>query len=213
MNYESNITILNSNNKISYDLYSLITVKAINAMEKISGFFNVSDIDVTITSAYGEKIPTGIGGYSLNPFRVEILLDCERKDLASIVEEELASVLAHEIHHCARTRIYGVEETLADNIITEGLACFFERNFNGGNPPSFLKEMNDKRWMDIYSEMNKMLKEDSFCFETYFLGKDESQYAKYSGYLVGYNLVKLKANELNLNDSQLLKLSVEDFLI
>lgn len=104
MDYKKNITILNANNRIDSSVYKTIEVTAVQAMEEVGRFFDISDIDVTFTSIYDEEIPSGIGGYSLSPFRVEILLDHKRKDLAAVIKQELVSVLAHEFHHCTRTK-------------------------------------------------------------------------------------------------------------
>lgn len=71
----------------------------------------------------------------------------------------------------------------------------------------------DEDWKKIYESMAGELQGDSFCFDTLFLGKNKSCYSKYSGYLVGYNLVKNKAMTCGLGDLQLMHLPSNDFLI
>ncbi|PVZ71601.1 DUF2268 domain-containing putative Zn-dependent protease [Pelagibaculum spongiae] len=209
----NNISILNSTGRFSREVRDSIALVAQQSLALIGEHFDLSDVDITFSPFYSDPAPSGIGGYALSPFRLEILIDCNREDIVEAINKELRSVLAHEVHHCMRMAVVGSENSLADNIITEGLACYFERNFNGGVVSSLFNDMSELNWQDIYRKMKPEINSESFNFNLYFLGADVAQYAKYAGYWVGYNLVKRLAEERGLDDSELMKLPVEDFLL
>ncbi|MFZ3504058.1 DUF2268 domain-containing putative Zn-dependent protease [Vibrio harveyi] len=151
---------------------------------------DLSNVDLTVSPFNRNDVPqTGIGGYCLSAYRVEILLDTQRADIKNVIEKELAAVLAHELHHLFRMRAGENGVALGDVLIMEGLACHFERKVNGGVTPSLFEQIKDQDWRPFYAEMKDKLTSLDYNFDAYFLGSDESRWPKYMGYWVGYNLV------------------------
>ncbi|HGF4954189.1 DUF2268 domain-containing protein [Vibrio parahaemolyticus] len=157
---------------------------------QLADHFELNNIDVTISPfGHGDAPQSGIGGYCLSPYRVEVLLDTQRTDIKTVIENELAAVLAHELHHLFRMRAGENGLTLGAVLIMEGLACHFERQVNGGIIPSLFELIKDRDWRPFYTEMKDKLTSLDYNFDAYFLGSDESRWPKYMGYWVGYNLV------------------------
>ncbi|HCE1953716.1 DUF2268 domain-containing protein [Vibrio parahaemolyticus] len=157
---------------------------------QLADHFELTNIDVTISPfGHGDAPQSGIGGYCLSPYRVEVLLDTQRTDIKTVIENELAAVLAHELHHLFRMRAGENGLTLGEVLIMEGLACHFERQVNGGLIPSLFELIKDRDWRPFYTEMKDKLTSLDYNFDAYFLGSDESRWPKYMGYWVGYNLV------------------------
>ncbi len=157
---------------------------------QLADHFELTNIDVTISPfGHGDASQSGIGGYCLSPYRVEVLLDTQRTDIKTVIENELAAVLAHELHHLFRMRAGENGLTLGEVLIMEGLACHFERQVNGGIIPSLFELIKDRDWRPFYTEMKDKLTSLDYNFDAYFLGSDESRWPKYMGYWVGYNLV------------------------
>ncbi|HCG8584520.1 TPA: hypothetical protein NJ534_005047 [Vibrio parahaemolyticus] len=157
---------------------------------QLADHFELTNIDVTISPfGHGDAPQSGIGGCCLSPYRVEVLLDTQRTDIKTVIKNELAAVLAHELHHLFRMRAGENGLTLGEVLIMEGLACHFERQVNGGIIPSLFELIKDRDWWPFYTEMKDKLTSLDYNFDAYFLGSDESRWPKYMGYWVGYNLV------------------------
>ncbi|EHH1244688.1 hypothetical protein ABVY47_004877 [Vibrio parahaemolyticus] len=157
---------------------------------QLADHFELNNIDVTISPfGHGDAPQSGIGSYCLSPYRVEVLLDTQRTDIKTVIENELAAVLSHELHHLFRMRAGENGLTLGEVLIMEGLACHFERQVNGGIIPSLFELIKDRDWRPFYTEMKDKLTSLDYNFDAYFLGSDESRWPKYLGYWVGYNLV------------------------
>ncbi|MGU3807878.1 DUF2268 domain-containing putative Zn-dependent protease [Vibrio diabolicus] len=188
------VTLLNATGELS-PLAEYLHQKLDDLSSQLSSYFDLSNIDLsnvdlTVSPFDRNDVPqTGIGGYCLSAYRVEILLDTQRADIKNVIEKELAAVLAHELHHLFRMRAGENGVALGDVLIMEGLACHFERKVNGGVTPSLFENIKDQDWRPFYAEMKDKLTSLDYNFDAYFLGSDESRWPKYMGYWVGYNLV------------------------
>lgn len=81
-------------------------------------------IDIIFISAAALVIPEyGIGGNSPGPNHIYVSFDPQS---AEITQEGLNETLFHELHHCMRWRNPGYGETLAEAMISEGIACLYE---------------------------------------------------------------------------------------
>ncbi|MGR5132390.1 DUF2268 domain-containing putative Zn-dependent protease [Vibrio alfacsensis] len=183
------VTLLNATGELS-PISDYLLQQLEDLSLRLSDYFDLSNIDLTISPFDRNGAPqTGIGGYCLSSFRVEILLDTQRADIKNVIDKELAAVLAHELHHLFRMRAGENSVALGDTLIMEGLACHFERQVNGGITPSLFGKIKDQDWRPFYAEMKGKLTSLDYNFDAYFLGSDESRWPKYMGYWIGYNLV------------------------
>ena len=108
------ITLLNATGELS-PLAEYLHQKLDDLSSQLSSYFDLSNndlssndlsnVDLTVSPFDRNEVPqTGIGGYCLSAYRVEILLDTQRADIKNVIEKELAAVLAHELHHLFRMR-------------------------------------------------------------------------------------------------------------
>ena len=131
----------------------------------------------------------GIGGGAFSPSLMHIFLDANNPNIEQSIRDEILAVLAHESHHCVRMQKVPDHVTLLDNIVTEGLACHFEKEITGCAAPSFIPDEVLNASRELLRSMRPSLEETEFCFDTYFLGKDTKKYPKYAGFAVGFELV------------------------
>jgi len=195
--------MLNATGKLSNHT-SLIENKIQYSLDRIKDYFAIDCIDITVTPYHkGDESPSGIGGYSLSPHRVELLMDCDREDLDKVIENELPAVLAHEIHHSIRISLGIPSETLGQQIVTEGMACHFEVLVTEGKVPSLFESIKDHDWRVLLEQMSPVINKKNQSVNKYFLGSTPDVFPKYAGYWVGFNLIsryleKYKTSEIEL---------------
>ena len=206
-----NISMLNATGKLnSYAL--LLEDKIEYSLGRIRDFFEIDCIDITVTPFYkGDESPSGIGGYSLSPYRVELLLDCEREDLDEVIDSELLPVLAHEIHHSIRIGLGIPSETLGQQIITEGMACHFELAVTGGKIPTLFDDLRDHDWQPMLDQMRPLLNKKNQSVNKYFLGSEPDQFPKYAGYWVGFNLISGYVEKYQISEFELARMESDSF--
>jgi Predicted Zn-dependent protease (DUF2268) len=92
---------------------------------------------------------TGVGGFSPTATHCLVHLNPRHADFDTNLETELAPTIAHELHHCARHGGVGYGHTLLEALVTEGLACVFEREFRGGKNQSMHKHLTKTKLMNF----------------------------------------------------------------
>ncbi|MCB9018698.1 MAG: hypothetical protein H6546_00020 [Chitinophagales bacterium] len=205
------LTILNSSKRLS-GLDEELKQNFDLAFKILCKYFNLDELDVTVSPfEKGEAPSSGIGGWGINRYRVEILLDTERQDIINVIRSEFPSVLAHEVHHIKRMELKLPGDTLAEHLIYEGLACHFEQIINGGNLPSLFKGIENNCWQSILTKMQPMLGRKDFHFPDYFYCHDSELYPKYAGYWVGFNLVDQYIKKNQISELEALRLPAEVF--
>ena len=206
------ISILNTTGKLTEHI-SLIKNQIQLSLNKINEYFDLVDVDITVSPFQkGEESPSGIGGYALSPHRVELLLDCQRVDVVKVIESELLDVLAHELHHSLRMNLCSPLETLGDHLILEGQACHFEHTITRGKKSLLFEGLENHDWKEILEKMKPHLDSSDYSHNKFFHGSNPSEFPKYAGYWVGFNLVSeyIKINQLT--DSKIIGLDSKKFI-
>ena len=205
------ITMLNATGKLN-KYTSLVEERIQYSLDIIKNYFKIDCIDITVAPFHkGDESPSGIGGYSLNPHRVELLLDCDRRDLDKVIDNELESVLAHEIHHSIRIGLGIPSDTLGQQIITEGMACHFELVVTGGKLPSLFDDLKNYDWVGSLEQMKPLLDKKNQSVNKYFLGSDPDEFPKYTGYWVGFNLISLYLKKNKTSEFELAGMDSKNF--
>ncbi|ELB2204988.1 hypothetical protein QNZ74_004541 [Vibrio parahaemolyticus] len=208
----ANITVLNSSGKLS-EYSSLLENTIGSALNRISEFFELSSIDITVSPFQkGEESPSGLGGYALSEHRVELLVDCSRSDIDEVIETELLEVLAHEIHHALRLSFHMPTGTLLQQLIMEGLACHFEHSVTNGKSSTLFKDLANYDWRFGLEQMRHLLETTDFSLDKLFLGSHPKEFPKYAGYWIGYNLVAEYARASNATEVEMVGLNASCFL-
>ena len=92
---------------------------------------DASDIEIHLVDAPDECIPEwGLGGSTYGPRSIVLAIDPDH----GIQGEHVFSTLVHEIHHAMRWRGPGCGTTLAERLVSEGLAQTFEAECSGVVP-------------------------------------------------------------------------------
>ncbi len=131
----------------------------------------------------------GIGAFSPGPNLVIALIDTTNPNSASGVDQHLGRILAHETHHCHRERGPGYGATLAEVMISEGLADHFSEEVFPG-PPNKWSVALDAHEMATSLELARAefhsAKYDHF---EWFIGSDAGRVPCWAGYAIGYEAV------------------------
>jgi hypothetical protein len=203
--------MLNATGKLNKYI-PLLEDKIQYALGKIRDHFILDCIDITVTPFHkGDASPSGIGGYSLSPHRVELLLDCDREDLDEVINNELTAVLAHEIHHSVRIGLGIPSDTLGEQIITEGMACHFELAVTNGKIPSLFNNLKNHDWQPLLEQIKPLLDEKNQSVSKYFLGSEPDKFPKYAGYWIGFNLISLYVHKNKTSEFELAGMGAERF--
>ena len=88
----------------------------------------LGDLDVVVMAAPKFVIPQlGVNGYSYDAHQILLQLNPDHDSLAQNLEHRVSALLAHELHHCARSLACGgLTGTFGEALVSEGLACCFE---------------------------------------------------------------------------------------
>jgi len=201
--------LLDANGKLNRHRTQLLTVIP-QAASKAAKLLNADGIDISVSPFKpGDAPKSGIGGFSLSPYRVEVFLDSEREDLSGVINNELPAVLGHEMHHCVRNLSNPLPQTLGECITVEGLATHFELQMNDGKVPSLFNELTNCDWLELLEKAKPLLKEKVFSFDDWFLGGDVERLPKYAGYFIGFNAISHYKNKGSFSDLDVINLSAE----
>uniref|UniRef100_A0A486XMW3 DUF2268 domain-containing protein n=1 Tax=Rheinheimera sp. BAL341 TaxID=1708203 RepID=A0A486XMW3_9GAMM len=123
------------------------------------------------------------------------MLNSNRDDIAEVVKQDLAAVIAHEIYHLVRASSGMESKTLLQHIVAEGLACHFETRVNGNTLPSLFDDIQHLDWQQLYGKMRPQINNTEFSYPLYFGGEDETKFPNRAAYWVGFNLVAQYINK------------------
>ena len=97
----------------------------------------LGDLDVVVMAAPKRCVipQLGVSGYAYDAHHILLQLDPDHDSLAQNLEHRVSALLAHELHHCARSLACGgLTGTFGEALVSEGLACCFEEEIVGVTP-------------------------------------------------------------------------------
>jgi uncharacterized protein YjaZ len=97
----------------------------------------LGDLDVVVMAAPKRCVipQLGVRGYAYDAHQILLRLDPDHDSLAQNLEHRVSALLAHELHHCARSLACGgLTGTFGEALVSEGLACCFEEEIVGVTP-------------------------------------------------------------------------------
>lgn len=180
--------ILNSTGKFN-GLINLIESQFEASISKISKLLEIPNIDVVVDYSTQVIPETGFSGFSPSANTVYLYLDPANENLLDNFEQEFLATLGHEIHHCIRHGGPGYGLTLADALITEGLACHFETELRNGTVPFYAKALDLNQLQSILKKLESQFESKTYDHQSLFYGSTERSIPKYTGYSIGYHLV------------------------
>ena len=172
------------------------------------------DIDILVTNRITMTIPeNGAGGYTFSADFIQISID-DKKATENLISENIV----HELCHASR---WGKNpewmKSLFDNLVFEGLACILEAEFieNKAEKSLFIKtilERSDEQNKEILALIHNELDSDNYNYNEIFFN-DNDKLPRWSGYSLGYYLVKKYLKKTNKTIEETFADKYDDFKI
>lgn len=170
-----------------------------------------TDIYVTVLSDGFTLAQTGIVGCSHTNATVEITLDPANANLEKNFDVEFTATLGHEVHRCIRRRGPGYGATLAEALVSEGLACHFETELRDGNAPFYGLALDLEGFQQMWAKAKPQLKDKSYDHGAWFFGGAASGFPPFAGYTLGMEIADHYIRTHGKPASQLAALPANEF--
>jgi hypothetical protein len=161
-------------------------------------------VNVVIQRARNRVIADlGLVGLALDRARIRIMVDPDNPNFASsLAAGQFSRVLAHEFHHCLRHAGAGYGATLAEALVSEGLADHFDREIHGGEGQIWNHALKAEQWPVLLRRAAQSLRMPCYSHKLWFFGTRPDRttvaacgavgangYPRWAGYTIGYHLV------------------------
>jgi hypothetical protein len=164
-----------------------------NALPRVLARLPIDRVDVVVGYADPDRtIPAwGIGGYAHGKGRISIAVAPDHPRFGDAERpERLAALLAHELHHVARTRGPGYGRTLGEALVTEGLAQCFEVEIGCPAPPYAIAVTGDAL-REFAARAKDQIDAQDYDHGDWFFGRSgDPNFPEDGGYSLGYALAK-----------------------
>jgi hypothetical protein len=163
-----------------------------------SKLLTLAEIDVVVMNVPHSVIPRiGVNGWSYDAHQLQLVLDIEHAHLKRNFSGAIKAILAHELHHCARSLALGLTRgyTYGESLVAEGLACCFEEEI--GEPTPFYALECRGEILHRFSErakaqLDKGRGELPGDWNDWMFGRtpDDPEFPYQCGYSTGYAIVR-----------------------
>lgn len=165
--------------------HGTITTLLEDTLARANGVMPVGGVQFLVSADRGRTIPGwGMGGYTLGPATVEIVIDPTFDGLEALLPARLPQVAAHELHHAVRWRGPGPYRTLLEALVFEGLADHFAIELLGTPLPPWCMAFPASQ-VDLYGQRARPELDDFFDFSAWFFGIG-TDLPRWTGYTLGY---------------------------
>lgn len=157
-------------------------------LARAASVLGVSNVTITVTPDAAQAIGGwGVGGFTPNGRTVNLYVDPDFPDLASVVRARMAPMLAHELHHAARFRGPGYGTTLLEACVSEGLADRFAVELLDAVVPPWSTALDGELagWLNRAAQV---FDSPGYGHEAWFFGA-RPDIPRWAGYAIGYHLV------------------------
>ena len=208
------IYVLNANGELDRYIHDL-QIRIVDSFELINQKILVDNLDIVFYNNPQKSIPRfGIGARCYTPYTILVALNPKLKKFKELIDTYLGAILAEEIHHCLRWRVFGrLGGTLFKAMVSEGLGCWFGREVSGIDPLPWCIALDDNLQREMMQLAIKEFDNEYYDRQGWYFGSDKEGIPKWTIYSLGYSLVEryLMDNPDNL-PSTLIDRSAEDFL-
>jgi Predicted Zn-dependent protease (DUF2268) len=134
----------------------------------------------------------GVGGFTI-PASGDVSIWFESappSGLKAALKTWVPAVLAHELHHSSRVRAGpGYGTTLAEALVTEGLADHFVAEAFPGTPPQpWDSALSGDQERELWRKAQSVLDRPYYNHQAWFLGSDDIP--RWAGYTLGYRIAR-----------------------
>ena len=190
--------ILTANGAFRGEARERLDAALADAVSACSERLILDDIDVVVMNAPRNVIPRiGANGYAYDRHQIQLQLDIEHPHVKEHYASVIKAILAHEMHHCARSAARGAShgDTYGGSLVAEGLACCFEEEI--GEPTPFyaveckgeaLKRFAEKARL----QLNANRADIPGSWGDWMFGRtaDNAEFPYQCGYSTGYAVVR-----------------------
>ena len=176
------------------------------ALTEASEFFVYhKPVETVIFSSISEFVvpEVGIGAHAIIQGDIVININFSRRDIKKVIEKELPATLYHEFSHVVRASIYkNLYATLAESLITEGIASYIEKKVFQKKVPYIEPIKNEKKyWLLAQKNLHKKF----YDHREWFYGT--KKLPRWIGYRLGYLIVdSFMKCQKNLTLAQLVRI-------
>jgi len=177
----------------------------LNSVE--SSLTNNTGIEVHIFPTLSKFVANEMGGVNgYTPYRgvIHLFINPSEKSREAL-ERNICNTTAHEYNHAVRLHYFPDQHTFISNLIFEGLAENFREAVFKNEPSRWSTALNKTEAQKIFKTLKPLLFSDEYTYEDYkqiFFGGDK--YKTWTGYSVGYYLVKDYLTKKNSKDWNLI---------
>jgi uncharacterized protein YjaZ len=145
----------------------------------------VNGVTVIARAGTATVIPEiGIGGRA-DGGTVRLTFAPDSPVLADTLEVELFPLLAHELHHVARSRTVGYGNDLLGAMVSEGLADQFSVEIVGIDPPLWSRALTDEQLATWGAQAEKQWFDNGYDHDAWFFGTGAA-IPRWAGYSIGF---------------------------
>lgn len=207
-----NLHILKASGRL-HEYESRIQTAFEEGLDKVAARLALPDVDVVVADNPDAAIPeTGVGGYSPTAHLLYISIGPLHENVEKTLEQEIRSTLAHELHHCARWHTIGYGKTLLETIVSEGLADHFDLEVNGGVPRPWSVALSAEELERMRKQAASEFNSRDYKHTDWFFGSPERSIPKWTGYTLGFTIVKEHLEKTGKTASELAGESANTFI-
>jgi hypothetical protein len=198
---------LNTSGKLT-KYKDMILMKGKESFNIIKSFMPIDNVDIVIKS--GKGIPgIGIGGYCLGPNALYLNIDTGVENIEEAIDKQILRMLAHELHHCMRSRGPGCGDTLYEAMVSEGLADHFEIEVTDCIPQKWCIALDNDQLKQM-EEKAKLLYWNKYCHDKWFYGSEPNEVPNWTGYILGFKIIDNYLKVSNQKASKLFDKSAKE---
>lgn len=182
------------------------------AVDNINGVLPLQVCDIVICNNHESTIPeTGAGGFSPNPHLIFVYLDTTSEVFLSNISTTVIRTITHELHHTTRSAVFPWENpSILESFIAEGLADNFDIEINGGEPYSWSTALSDEEIASLIGKAKRdKWEKPGGNYLLWNFGKDVP---KWSGYSIGFKLVRDYMNKYGKTAAELVHTPADEFV-
>ncbi len=171
----------------------------------------ITGVDVVVADNPASAIPeTGVGGFAPTGHIVYINIDPNFIGLEQVLEAEIKSTLAHELHHCARFQSVGYGKTLLEALVSEGLADHFDMEINGGAPKPWSIAVQGEELRQLTERAKQEFTNKKYHHDQWFFGSEKESIPRWAGYSIGFHIIGEYISKTGKQSSTLVSVTATD---
>lgn len=162
------------------------------AVKEVATKIPIKNVDIVFYANPSAAIPElGIGGYAATPYTIFISLDPSNKNLKQNIKSYLPGTIAHELYHCIRGQsLPSRKHNLLEAMITEGLSDLFAIESTHNRPYPWDTALTPTQLKNLLAKAKRECFRQKYNHHDWFFGSKSRKIPRWTGYTLGYNLVK-----------------------